>query len=123
MSFYESVFIVRPDVATNQVDAIAEKMSEVVTKNQGKVVKTENWGLRTLAYRIKKYKKGYYVMLGLEMPGAAVIELERNMKLAEDIIRFHTIKMDKLEDGPSIILRNKNKFEDMEAPAAFDAKL
>lgn len=115
MSFYEIVFVVRPDVATEQVDALTKRFSEIVTKDKGKVVKTENWGLRTLAYRIKKHKKAYYVMLCTEMNGSLINEIERQMRLSEDIIRFSTIKVDAIEEGPSPMMKAK-RYQEERAP-------
>ena len=107
MAFYEVVFIVRPDVATTQVDQLTSRMAELITKQDGKVMKTENWGLRTLAYRVRKYKKGYYVMLGADLPGSAVAEIERNLKLADDVIRFHTIRVEEMDETPSVMMKFK----------------
>jgi small subunit ribosomal protein S6 len=120
MAFYECVFIIRPDVPTPQVTQVAEKMVAVVEKQNGKVIKNEDWGLRTLAYRVKKYKKGYYILLGLDMPGDAVAELERQLKLSEDIIRFQTVRVDHMDETPSVMMKYKAKFESDEAapPAA-----
>lgn len=118
MAFYECVFIIRPDVPTPQVTQVAEKMAAVVEKQEGKVIKNEDWGLRTLAYRVKKYKKGYYIMLGLEMPGAAVGELERQLKLSDDIIRFQTVKVEEMDETPSVMMKYKSKFESDETAGA-----
>lgn len=115
MAFYEVVFIVRPDVATTQVDQISNRVSEIINKQDGKVIKTENWGLRTLAYRVRKYKKGYYVMLGAEMAGNAVAEVERNLKLAEDVIRFHTIRVEEMDETPSVMMKFKSRNFDTDA--------
>lgn len=118
MAFYELVTIVRPDVPTNQVETVNQKITDLVTKHEGKVVKTETWGLRTLAYRINKHKKGYYTMLALDMPGAAVAPLEQQMKLNEDIIRFHTIKMDAISQEPSVMMKFKARAFDKGDDAA-----
>lgn len=118
MPFYELVYIVRPDVATTQVDQITSKVVEHVKKNGGKVSKTEQWGLRNLAYKIKKHKKGYYTMLSLDMPGAAVTPIEHQLKLMEDVIRFHTISVEKMDDKPSIVMKHKAKsYQPTEAAA------
>ena len=107
---YELVTIVRPDVATTQVDAVNTKITDLVKKHSGKVVKTENWGLRTLAYRIKKHKKGYYTMFGLDMPGTAVSDIEHQLKLMDDVIRFHTIAVDSISKEPSVVMKAKSRF-------------
>lgn len=109
MPFYELVYIVRPDVATAQVDQITAKIVEQVKKQGGKVAKTEQWGLRNLAYKIKKHKKGYYTLLALDMPGAGVTPLEHQLKLMEDVIRFHTVALDVMDEKPSIIMKHKAK--------------
>jgi len=102
MSFYESVFIARQEISTQQADALAETFSNVIAENGGKVTKTENWGLKSLAYRIKKNRKGHYVLLNIDGPASAVNEMERQMRLHEDIIRFLTVRVEELEEGPSI---------------------
>ena len=104
MAKYELVFIVRPDVASNHAEQLTEKYGEVATKAGAKIIKSENWGLRTLAYRINKHRKGYYVMLGLETDGTVIAELERQMRISDDIIRFLTIRDDELTDEPSIMM-------------------
>ena len=105
MPYYESVFIARQDIATNQVEALATSFSDIVKAHGGEVKKTEQWGLRNLAYRIKKNKKGHYVMFNLDAPPAAVTEMERNMRLNEDVLRFLTVRVEELEEGPSAMLR------------------
>jgi len=111
MPFYESVFIARQDIATNQVEALTTSFSEIITANGGKVTKTEQWGLRTLTYRIKKNKKGHYVLFNLDAPPAAVNEMERNMRLNEDVLRFMTVRVEELEAGPSAMLRKDESTE------------
>lgn len=109
MSLYEYTYIARQDIQPQQVDAITEQFAKIVTDNGGKVAKTESWGLRNLAYRIKKYKKGHYVHLNLDAPHAAIAELERNARLHEDVIRYMTIRVDELEEGDSVMLRSKDR--------------
>lgn len=94
MAKYETVFIARQDLAPAQVEQLAEKMGKIVTDNGGKVVKTEHWGLKTLAYRINKNRKGHYVLFDLDTPAAALHELERQMRLSEDVLRQMTIKVE-----------------------------
>jgi small subunit ribosomal protein S6 len=110
--FYESVFIARPDISAAQVEALTESLSAIASENGGSVTKNEYWGLKTLTYRIKKNRKGHYSLLNLDAPPAAIKELERNMLLNEDILRFMTIKVDELEAEPSIMMRNKGARED-----------
>jgi small subunit ribosomal protein S6 len=120
MPFYETVFIARQDLTEAQVKDLTEKFSKIITDNGGKIHKTEHWGLRTLAYKINKNRKGHYVLLESDAPGAAVIELERNLRLNEDVLRSLTIREDELSDGPSIIMDKGryNKDEDSEKEAA-----
>lgn len=94
MPLYETVFIARQDLAPAQVEQLAEKMAKIVTDNAGKVHKTEHWGLKTLAYRINKNRKGHYVLFELDTPPAALHELERNMRLSEDILRYMSVRIE-----------------------------
>lgn len=116
MPLYESVFIVRQDVATTQVESLAAQFAEFIRAGGGKVTKTEQWGLRTLAYRIKKNKKGYYVLFNIDAPSAAVSEMERNMRLHEDVLRYLSIRVDELEEQPSAMLRKQDERDMMERP-------
>jgi len=109
MPLYEHVFLARQDLAQAQVDGIAENATKIITDNGGKVVKTENWGLRSLAYRIAKNRKAHYVALDLDAPAAAIAELERQSNISEDVIRFLTIRVDELEKGPSAMMRRGDK--------------
>ncbi len=106
MPLYESTFIARQDISPADVDKLTKAFSAVITGNGGKVVKSEYWGLRNLAFKINKNKKGHYVMLALDAPSAAVKEMERQLKINEDIIRTLTVKVDAIEEGQSAILRN-----------------
>jgi small subunit ribosomal protein S6 len=110
--YYESVFIARPDISAAQVEALTESLTSITSENGGSVTKNEYWGLKTLTYRIKKNRKGHYSLLNLDAPPAAVKELERNMLLNEDILRFMTIRVDELETEPSIMMRNKGARDD-----------
>ncbi len=100
MPLYEHVFLARQDLAQGQVDALAETATKIIEDNGGKVVKTETWGLRSLAYRIQKNRKAHYVMLDFEAPAPVVAELERQTQINEDVIRYMTLKLDELEDRP-----------------------
>ncbi len=106
MPFYESVFIARQDISASQADALADDFSKSIEENGGKVVSRENWGLRTLAYRIKKNRKGHYVLLNIDAPAAAVQEMERQMRLHEYILRYLTLKVDELATEPSLMVQN-----------------
>ena len=105
MALYEHVFLARQDLAQAQVDALAEAATKIVDEGQGKVVKTETWGLRSLAYRIAKNRKAHYVMLEIDAPTGVVAELERQLGINEDIIRFMTVRVDEHENGPSAMMR------------------
>ena len=109
MPLYEHVFLARQDLAQAQVDALAENATKIIADNGGKVVKTETWGLRGLAYRIAKNRKAHYVMLDVDAPPAAIAELERQSNINEDIIRFLTIRVDEHENGPSAMMRRGDK--------------
>ena len=105
MALYEHVFLARQDLAQAQVDALAENATKILEDNGGKGVKTETWGLRSLAYRIAKNRKAHYVALDVDAPPAAVAELERQTNINEDVIRFMTIRVDEHEKGPSAMMR------------------
>ncbi len=109
MPLYEHVFLARQDLAQAQVDALAENATKIIADNGGKVVKTETWGLRGLAYRIAKNRKAHYVMLDVDAPAPAMAELERQTGINEDVIRFMTIRVDTHEKGPSVMMRKQDR--------------
>ena len=109
MPLYEHVFLARQDLAQAQVDALAENATKIITDNGGKVVKTETWGLRGLAYRIAKNRKAHYVMLDIDAPAPAMAELERQTGINEDVIRYMTIRVDAHEKGPSAVMRKQDR--------------
>jgi small subunit ribosomal protein S6 len=109
MALYEHVFLARQDLAQAQVDALAEIATKIVNDNEGRVVKTENWGLRSLAYKIAKNRKAHYVMLEIDAPGNVIAELERQTQINEDIIRYMTVKVDTLEEGPTVMMRKQER--------------
>ena len=111
MPLYEHVFLARQDLAQAQVDALAENATKILEDNGGKVIKTETWGLRNLAYRIAKNRKAHYVALDVDAPPAAIAELERQTGINEDIIRFMTIRVDEHEAGPSAMMRRDRERE------------
>ncbi|MBP7189955.1 MAG: 30S ribosomal protein S6 [Rickettsiaceae bacterium] len=113
MSLYELVFIIRQDVSSNDVDRITDEFSKIITNDGGLLKKNEYWGLRSLAYEIDNNKKGHYILLGFDAKPSVIPELERKIKLSEDVIRYVTIKVDSMSSEPSAILRNKNSDNDV----------
>ena len=107
MPLYECVLIARNDVTQQQVEAIADTVAAQLEGDGGSVKKREYWGLRSLAYRIKKNRKGHYMLLGLDAKPATLTEMERQLGLNEDVLRFLTIRVDEIEEGPSAILQRK----------------
>jgi small subunit ribosomal protein S6 len=112
MPLYENVFIARQDISGAQVDALADQFTQLISEHGGEVKKRENWGLRNLAYRMNKNRKGHYVLFNIEAPAPAVAELERNMRINEDVLRYLTIRVDALEEGPSPVMLNRGGRED-----------
>ncbi len=108
MAFYECTFVTRPDLSRADVQKITDTFSKIVTDNSGTVVKAEYWGLRTLAYKINKMAKGHYTMLGIEASPTALKELERNMGINEDIIRTLTVRVEKMDATPTVMLQSKS---------------
>ena len=109
MPLYEHVFLARQDLAQTQVDALAQAATDIIEANGGQVVKTETWGLRSLAYRIAKNRKAHYVALDFEAPAPVVAELERQTQINEDVIRYMTIRVDAHEQGPSAMMRRNER--------------
>lgn len=109
MPLYEHVFLARQDVSTQAVDTMIEQFKTIIESNGGKVAKIENWGLKTLAYRVKKNRKAHYALLNIDAPAPAVAELERQESINEDILRFLTVKVDALEEGPSAMLQKRDR--------------
>ncbi|MEO0032381.1 MAG: hypothetical protein RIS94_2139 [Pseudomonadota bacterium] len=109
MPLYEHVFLARQDLSQAQVDALAATATEIVETNNGKVTKTETWGLRSLAYKIQKNRKAHFVMLNIEASGDTIAELERQTQINEDVIRYMTIRVDEHEAGPSVMMRKNDR--------------
>lgn len=107
MAFYETVFIARQELSAAQVEALATSLTDIITQGKGEVTKTELCGLRTLAYSIKKNRKGHYVLFNIEAPAATIKEMERQIGLNEDILRHLTIKLEKLDTEPSSLMQSK----------------
>lgn len=111
MAFYEHVLIARPEISPQQVDALVEEIQKTVKDLGGQTSKTEYWGLRNLTYRIRKNRKGHYALINIDCPPNAVAELERRLKINEDIMRFKTIRVEELDEEPSPILARRDREE------------
>jgi small subunit ribosomal protein S6 len=109
MALYEHVFLARQDLSQAQVDALAATATEIVEANDGKVTKTETWGLKNLAYKIDRNRKAHFVLLNIEGPGGVVEELERQTRINEDVIRYMTVRVDEHETGPSVMMRKGDR--------------
>ncbi len=122
MAYYECVFIARQDISATQVEELTEAFSKIITDQGGTVVLVENWGLRSLAYRIKKNRKGHYVMLHLDAPSNAIHEMERQMGIAENVLRQLTIKLDEFPEGPSVMMRANTRDDRPRRPFGGDSR-
>jgi small subunit ribosomal protein S6 len=111
MPLYEHVFMVRQDVTSQQVETLAEQFKGVIEAGGGSVVSTEMWGVKSLAYRINKNRKAHFTMLNLNAPAPAVAEMERQMRLSEDVLRFLTIKVDAIDETPSAMMQKRDRDE------------
>jgi small subunit ribosomal protein S6 len=109
MPLYEHVFLARQDLSQAQVDALAATATQIVEANQGKVTKTETWGLKSLAYKIKRNRKAHFVLLNIEAPGDTIAELERQTQINEDVIRYMSVRVDEHETGPSVQMRKQDR--------------
>ena len=119
MAIYECVYIARQELTAAQAEQLSKDLTKIVSSNSGEIKKQEYWGLRNLAYKIRKNRKGHYTMFHIEAPASTIEELERNMRLNEDILRYLTVKIDKLPDGPSVMMtarpdrpRRTDRYED-----------
>lgn len=111
MPYYENVFIARQDITSAQVDALADAFSEVITGAGGQIHRREYWGLKSLQYRIKKNRKGHYVLMNIEAPSEAMQEMERLMRLNEDVLRHLTIRTEEMPEGPSVMMQGRDRGE------------
>ena len=109
MALYEHIYLARQDVSPQQVEELTNTLTEVLTQGGGKVTKNEYWGLKSLSYRIKKNRKAHYSLLNIDAPAPAVAEMERQMRINEDILRFMTIRVDELEEGPSAMMVKRDR--------------
>jgi small subunit ribosomal protein S6 len=112
MALYEHVFISRQDLSNAQAEGLIEHFSAVLSDNAGKVIDQEYWGLKTMAYKINKNRKGHYAFLKSDAPSSAVQEMERLMRLHEDVMRVMTIRVDEHEEGPSVVIQAKSAKEE-----------
>ena len=109
MALYEHVVVTRPDISPQQVDALVEDITKIVTEGKGSVGKTEYWGLRNLSYPIKKSRKAHYSLINIDAPGPVIHEIERRHRINEDVLRFMTVKVEELEEGPSAMLQKRDR--------------
>lgn len=109
MALYEHVMIARQDLSNTQAEALNEHFGTVLTDNGGTVVDTEYWGVKTMAYKINKNRKGHYSYIRTDAPSAAIQEMERLMRLHDDVMRVLTIKVDAHEDGPSVQMQKRDE--------------
>lgn len=107
MPHYEHVFLARPDVSAQQLEQLVETYKSLIADNGGSVSKSENWGLKNITYRINKNRKAHYTLMNITAPPPALAEMERQMRLNEDVMRFLTIRVDELEEGPSAMMRRE----------------
>jgi small subunit ribosomal protein S6 len=112
MPLYENVFIARQDISGAQVEGLADGFAQLITDHGGEIKKREYWGLRNLAYRMKKNRKGHYVLFQVEAPAPALAELERTMRINEDVLRYLTIRVDAFDPGPSAIMLSRGGRDD-----------
>ena len=107
MALYESVIIGRQDLTNSQFETLIDEFVSIIKSNEGEIKKTEYWGIRNLAYKINKNRKGHYYMLNIESPSATIFEYERLLGLHEDVVRFLTVRIDKVDETPSPLMNNK----------------
>jgi small subunit ribosomal protein S6 len=109
MPLYEHVFLARQDASSQQVDELINQITGVIAGQGGKVTKTENWGVRSLTYRMKKNRKAHFVLLNIDGPSTMVNEIERQERIHEDVIRYLTVRVEEHEEGPSAMMRKADR--------------
>jgi small subunit ribosomal protein S6 len=109
MALYEHIFLARQDISAQQVDALVEQYKGVIESFGGKVGRIENWGLKSLTYRIKKNRKAHYALMDIDAPAAAIHEVERQMRINEDVLRYMTIAVEAHEEGPSAMMQKRDR--------------
>ena len=112
MALYEHIFLARQDVSAQQVEELTNTLTEVLVAGGGKITKNEYWGLKSLSYRIRKNRKAHYSLLNIDAPATAVAEMERQMRINEDILRFMTVRVDEHEEGPSAMMQKRDRDDD-----------
>ena len=112
MPLYEHVFLARQDASPQQVEELTTQMTGIVEQAGGKVTKTENWGVRSLTYRMNKNRKAHFVLMNIDAPSAAVAEIERQERISEDVIRYLSVRVDEHEEGPSAMMRKADRDRD-----------
>ena len=121
MALYETTFIARQDLSRADVTKMTDTFAEIITNNGGKIIKTEYWGLRNLAYKINKNRKGHYTMFGIDAPTAAMVELNRNLGLNEEVVRTLTVRVEAIEEGQSAIMNAARRDEEFAGGAPDEA--
>src|SRR5262245_35959445 len=119
MPLYEHVFLARQDASPQQVEGLTTQMTGIVEGLGGKVTKTENWGVRSLTYRMNKNRKAHFMMFNIDGPAAVVAEIERQERINEDVIRYLTVRVDELEEGPSAMMRKAERDRDERGGGGF----
>lgn len=109
MALYEHVFLARQDVSSQQVEALVEQFKGILESNGGSVGRVENWGLKSLSYRMNKNRKAHYTLMDIDAPANAVQEMERQMRINEDVLRYMTIRVDEHEEGPSVMMQKRDR--------------
>jgi small subunit ribosomal protein S6 len=109
MPLYEHVFLARQDASPQQVDELTAQMTGIVQQLGGKITKTESWGVRSLTYRIAKNRKAHFVLLNIDAPSAAIAEIERQERISEDVLRYLSVRVEELEEGPSAMMRKADR--------------
>lgn len=112
MALYEHIYLARQDVSAQQVEELTSALTSLLEEKGGKVTKNEYWGLKTLSYKIRKNRKAHYSLFNIDAPHEAVAEMERQMRINEDILRFMTIRVDALEEGPSVMMQKRDERSD-----------
>lgn len=111
--FYETIFIARQDITANQVESLAKQYTNIIKEFGGEITKTEFCGLRNLAYKIKKNRKGHYVLMNISVKPEGIKEVERQMKINEDVLRYLTMRVEELDNAPSALMQNRGFREDV----------